>query len=75
MATYRASSRPPAESESGAFFKVAAMLLGFAVAAVGIFALMMWADARESRDATAPTRGSPCRCGRPRGRLTTSRCR
>ena len=54
MATYRASSHPPAESESGAFFKVAAMLLGFAVATVGIFALMMWADARESRDAKAP---------------------
>ena len=59
MATYRASSRPPAESESGAFFKVAAMLLGFAVAAVGIFALMMWADARGSRDATAPAAAAP----------------
>ncbi len=52
MATYRASSRPPVETESGAFFKVAAMLLGLAVAAVGFFALMMWADARESRDTT-----------------------
>jgi nitrite reductase (NO-forming) len=30
------------------------MLLGFAVAVVGFFALMMWADARKSRDTTAP---------------------
>jgi nitrite reductase (NO-forming) len=52
VATYRASSRPLVETESGAFFKVAAMLLGFAVAAVALFALMMWADARESRDTT-----------------------
>jgi nitrite reductase (NO-forming) len=50
MATHPAPSRPPVESESAAFFKVAAVLLGFAVAAVGIFALLMWADARESRD-------------------------
>jgi nitrite reductase (NO-forming) len=52
MATYPSSSRPPVETESAAFFKVAAMLLGFAVAAVGIFALLLWADARESRDAS-----------------------
>ena len=54
MASYPASSRPPVETESGAFFKVAAMLLGLAVGAIGIFALMMWADARESRGAEAP---------------------
>jgi nitrite reductase (NO-forming) len=54
VASYPASSRPPVETESGAFFKVAAMLLGFAVAVVGFFALMMWADARKSRDTTAP---------------------
>jgi nitrite reductase (NO-forming) len=52
VATYRASSRPPVETESGAFFKVAALLLGLTVAAVAFFALMMWADARESRDTT-----------------------
>jgi nitrite reductase (NO-forming) len=52
VATYPAS-RPPVETESGAFFKVAAVLLGLAVAVVGFFALMMWADARESRDASA----------------------
>jgi nitrite reductase (NO-forming) len=35
------------ETESAAFFKVATLLLGFAVAAVGMFALLMWADARD----------------------------
>jgi nitrite reductase (NO-forming) len=40
----------PVETESGAFFKVASILLGLAVSVVGFFALMMWADARESRD-------------------------
>jgi nitrite reductase (NO-forming) len=55
MATHPASSRPPVESDSGAFFKFATILLGFAVGAIGIFSLLMWADARESRDATAPT--------------------
>jgi nitrite reductase (NO-forming) len=37
------------ESDSGAFFKVAALLLGIAVGIVGFFALMMWADARDAR--------------------------
>ena len=32
---------------------VAALLLGLGVAVVGFFALMMWADARDSRDAVA----------------------
>src|SRR5215218_3415242 len=41
---------PAFESDSGAFFKVAAILLGLAVAVIGFFALMMWSDARESRD-------------------------
>jgi nitrite reductase (NO-forming) len=40
----------PVDTDSGAFFKVAAMLLGLLVAVVGIFALMLWADAREARD-------------------------
>ena len=52
MATYQSSSRPP-ESESGAFFKVAALLLGLAVGAVMIFALMLWADARRNSDESA----------------------
>jgi len=54
MAIYPASSRPPVETESGAFFKVAALLLGFAVGVVGFFALLMWADARKSSDANVP---------------------
>jgi nitrite reductase (NO-forming) len=37
------------ETDSGAFFKVAALLLGLAVGAVGFFALMLWADARDSQ--------------------------
>ena len=38
------------ESVSGAFFKVATILLGFAVGVVGFVALMLWADARAARD-------------------------
>jgi nitrite reductase (NO-forming) len=37
----------PRESDSDAFFKAAALLLGLAVAVVGFFALLMWADARD----------------------------
>jgi nitrite reductase (NO-forming) len=55
MASYHASttsSRPrSSDTSSGAFWMVATMLLGLAVAVVGFFALLMWADARESRDA------------------------
>ena len=40
------------ETDSGAFFKVAAVLLGLLVAVLGMFALLMWADARESGNAT-----------------------
>jgi len=40
------------ETDSGAFFKVAAILLGLLVAVLGMFALLMWADARESDNAT-----------------------
>ncbi len=54
MATQKTSSRP-VETESGAFFKVAALLLGLALATVMVFALMLWADARRSSDATAAT--------------------
>ena len=49
MAVHPASYSPP-ETESGAFFKLAAILLGFTVAVVGVFALLMWADARDARD-------------------------
>jgi nitrite reductase (NO-forming) len=54
MAAQSASTyHVPPESESGAFFKLAAILLGFTVAVVGVFALLMWADAREARDASS----------------------
>jgi len=55
MATRSTSTyQRPVETDSGAFFKVASMLLGFAVAVVGFFALMMWADAREARSPAQP---------------------
>ncbi|MGH3011507.1 MAG: multicopper oxidase domain-containing protein [Gaiellaceae bacterium] len=38
------------ETDSGAGFKVIAMLLGLAVAVIGFFALLMWADARDARN-------------------------
>ena len=53
MASHPASSRRPVETASGAFWMAAALLLGLALSAVAFFALMMWADARESRDAAA----------------------
>lgn len=54
MASYPAAHRPrPPETASGAFWMVATMLLGILVAIVGFFALLMWADAREPRDAAA----------------------
>ena len=39
-----------AETDSGAFFKAAAVLLGIAVGILGFFALMMWSDAHNARD-------------------------
>jgi nitrite reductase (NO-forming) len=59
MASYPASSRPPVETDSGAFYGVAALLLGLAVAVVGVFALMMWADARNARDSAAAATAAP----------------
>jgi nitrite reductase (NO-forming) len=51
MASHSASRHAaPSESDSGAFFKVAAMLLGLLVSVVGFFAFMLWADAREARN-------------------------
>jgi nitrite reductase (NO-forming) len=52
MATHTAPTyhRHRAETASGAGFKVAALLLGIAVAFVGFFALLMWVDARNARD-------------------------
>jgi nitrite reductase (NO-forming) len=50
MASHPAYVDRHAETDSGAFFKVAALLLGIAVGIVGFFALMMWSDARDARD-------------------------
>ena len=55
MASHPASVFRPRETESVAFFKVAALLLGFAVAVVGLFALLMWADARDARESGGAT--------------------
>jgi len=44
----------PVETESAVFAKVAALLLGILVAVLGFLALLMWADARQSRDTTTP---------------------
>ena len=50
MTTY--PTRQP-ETAAGAFWMVATMLLGLLVAVIGFFALLMWTDAREGRDAAA----------------------
>ncbi len=48
----RASNyRPAADPESGTWSKILALFLGLLVAVLGFFALMMWLDAREARDA------------------------
>ena len=46
------------DTSSGAFWMVSTMLLGFAVGAVSLLALLMWADARESRNAAAQPAGA-----------------
>jgi nitrite reductase (NO-forming) len=53
MASHHAHPSRPVETESAVLAKVAALLLGILVAVIGFFALLMWADARESRDAAA----------------------
>lgn len=54
MATHSAPTyhRRRHETDSGAFFKVATVLLGFLVGVLSIFALLMWADTQKSDDAT-----------------------
>ncbi len=66
-------NRPaPVQTESGVFAKVAAMLLGILVAVLGFFSLLMWADARESRDAPPLRASRPPTTMRP---ITTWPCR
>ena len=62
--------------QSGAFAKMAAVLLGLLVAVVGFFALLMWLDARDSGTAEAapprPSRTTTPRITTPRSRSTAS---
>jgi nitrite reductase (NO-forming) len=51
--------RHRAGRDSGVGYKVAAMLLGLAVAVIGFFALLMWADARNARDDAAAAPAQP----------------
>jgi nitrite reductase (NO-forming) len=58
------SRRPAVETDSGAFYRVVSLLLGIAVSVVGLFALLMWADNRNSNPdsettATAATAAAP----------------
>jgi nitrite reductase (NO-forming) len=54
MASYPVEHHPHrSETPSGAFWMVAILLLGFLVAIVGFFALMLWADARDSENTAA----------------------
>jgi nitrite reductase (NO-forming) len=62
MASYPASTtyRPRAsETSSGAFWMVATILLGFTAAVVAVFALLMWADSRDSDGAAQPAAAAP----------------
>ena len=47
------------QSDSGAFYMVLSLLLGLTLAVVGLFALLMWADAHESRAEAAPAPEAP----------------
>ncbi len=50
MASRSTPSRRRGESDSGAFYKVAAVLLGLLVGVLAFFGLMSWADARDARN-------------------------
>jgi nitrite reductase (NO-forming) len=54
LPTSRDPRSRPVETESAVFAKVAALLLGILVAVLGFVALLMWVDARDSRDAVVP---------------------
>jgi nitrite reductase (NO-forming) len=59
MASHAATTYRHQGSDSGAFLKVAVILLGFTVAVVGFFALMMWADARDARESGTSSEAAP----------------
>jgi nitrite reductase (NO-forming) len=53
MAVHPASHPRRTETDAGALVKVAALLLGLLVGTLGIVAVLLWADARQSRDANS----------------------
>ena len=75
MASHPATYQPPVETDSGAFFKVATMLLGLAVVVVGFFALLMWTDSRESRGAATGGSHRRSRRHRPQHRFAAEQLR
>jgi nitrite reductase (NO-forming) len=48
MASHAAPHRHGPDTNSGAFYMVATVLLGFLVAVIGLFALLMWTDTRDN---------------------------
>ena len=58
MSSHSYSYRKPPD-QSGAFAKMAAVLLGLLVAVVGFFALLMWLDARDRDSGTAEAAPPP----------------
>src|SRR5215211_3980791 len=50
---------PRRETNAEALAKAAAILLGLLVGTLGIVAVLMWADARQARDDTAPAAAAP----------------
>ena len=55
MATYRDSHRSTVDTDGGAFYKAATVLLGLAVGVVGMVALLLWADTRQDRETAGAT--------------------
>jgi len=51
------AKHPHTQSDSGGFYMATSLLLGLAVGVLALFALLMWADARESRTAVAGVAG------------------
>jgi nitrite reductase (NO-forming) len=61
MTAYHSAPHRPApvsDTPSGAFWIIATAMLGVLVAVIGFFALMMWADARNSRDTASASSAS-----------------
>ena len=60
MTSHPATSyHPPREPHDGALVKIVALFLGLGLGVTAFFALLMWADARDSRDATPAAASAP----------------